>query len=66
MFNTHLWGFQGDAWGNMNFSSKPRDVTPQIDCLRKTKPVVMVTTHISGISKEINWKTFFFQVNLAM
>ena len=51
---------------NINFLSKPRHVTPQIDHLRKMKPFLMVTTHISGMSKEIDGKTFIFQVNLAM
>ena len=41
-------------------------MTPQIDHLGKMSPVQMVTTHISGISKEINGKMFIFQVNLGM
>ena len=65
-FNTNLWAFQGDRWENINFSSKPRHMTPQIDCLGETNPLPMVTTHISGIFKEINGKTFIFEVNLAM
>ena len=65
-FNTNLWGFQGDRWENINFSSKPRHVTPQIDCLRKMSPVLTVSTHISGISKEIDGKTFIFRANLGM
>ena len=51
---------------NVHFSSKPRHVTPQIDCLRKTSPVLRVSTHIYGVSKEIDGKTFIFQVNLGM
>ena len=47
--------------GNINFLSKPRHVTPQINHLRKTNPVLMVTTHISGISKEIDGQMFIFQ-----
>ena len=47
--------------GKHSFSSKPRHVTPQIDCLTKTSPVLMVSTHISGISKEIDGKTFIFE-----
>ena len=65
-FNTHLWGFSGDRWENIHYSSKHRHVTPQIDCLKKTCPVLMVRTHISGISKEIDGKTFIFRVNLGM
>ena len=37
----------------LNFQSKPRYVTPQIDRLRKMSPVLMVSTHIYGVSKEI-------------
>ena len=65
-FNTHLWGFQGDRWENIHFSGQPRHVTPQIDHIRKTNPVLMVTTHISGISKKIDVKTFIFRLNLGM
>ena len=52
--------------GKHSFSSKPWHVTPQIDCLRKMNSVLMVSTHISGISKEIDGKTFIFQVNLGI
>ena len=65
-FNTHLWDFQGDRWENINFLSKPRHVTPQNDHLRKMSPVLRVSTHIYGVSKEIHGKTFIFQVNLGM
>ena len=33
---------------------------PQIDCLGKTVPVMRVSTHIYGVSKEIDGKTFIF------
>ena len=49
--------------GNIHFSSKPRHVTPQIDCLRKMSSVLKVSTHVYGVSKEI--ETFIFQVNLG-
>ena len=39
---------------------------PQIDCLGKTVPVMRVSTHIYGVSKEIDGKTFIFWVNLGM
>ena len=65
-FNTHLWCFQGHRWENMNFSTKPRHVTPQIDCLGKTSTVLRVWTHIYGVSKDIGGKTFIFRVNLGM
>ena len=39
---------------NINFSSKPRHVTPQIDHLIKMNPVLMVSTHISGDSNKID------------
>ena len=66
VFNTHLWGFQEDRWENIHFYSKPRHVTPQINCLEKMSPVLRVSTHIYGVSKEIDWKTFIFRVNLGM
>ena len=52
--------------GKHSFSSKPNPVTPQIDHLRKTSPVLRVSTHIYEISKEIDGKTFIFRVNLGM
>ena len=39
---------------------------PQIDRLRKTNPVLMVLTHISGDSNQRDGKTFIFRVNLGM
>ena len=54
------------SWEIMNFSTKPRHVTPQIDCLRKMSPVLRVSTHIYGVSMEIDGKTFIFRVNLGM
>ena len=39
-------------------------MTPQIDCLRKTYPCSEVSTHIYGVSKEIDGETFIFRVNL--
>ena len=41
-------------------------MTPQINCLRKMSSVLMVSTHFSGVSKEIDGKTVIFQVNLGM
>ena len=64
-FNTHLWGFQGHRWENIHFSTKPRHVTPQIDPLGKTIPVLRVSTHIYGVFDEIDGKTFIFRVNLG-
>ena len=52
--------------GKHSFQSKPRHVTPQIDCLRKTSPVLRVSTHIYGVSKEIDWKMFILTVHLGM
>ena len=40
----------------MNFSTKPRHVTPQIDHLAKTSPVLRVSTHIYGVCKDIGGK----------
>ena len=52
--------------GKCSFSRKPRHVTLQIDCLRKTSPVLRVSTHIYEFSQEIDGKTFIFRVNLGM
>ena len=65
-FNTHLWGFQGDRWENIHFESRPRHVTPQIDCCGKMSPVLRVSTHIYRVSKKIDGKTFIFRVDLGM
>ena len=63
-----FWGFQhtfmvfqGDRWENIHFESKPRHVTPQIDHLIKMKPVLRVSTHIYGVSKEIDGKMFILE-----
>ena len=65
-FNTHLWGFSGDRWENVHFLSKPRHLTPQIDHLGKTSPVLRVATAIFKDSKQIDGKMFIFQLNLGM
>ena len=39
-------------------------MTPQIDCLGKTSTVLRVSTHIYGVSKEIDGKMFIFRVML--
>ena len=36
-------------------------MTPQIDHLGKTSTVLRVSTHIYGVSQEIDGKTFIFQ-----
>ena len=59
-------GFWGDRWENVHFYSKPRHVTPQINHLGKMSPVLRVSTHIYGVSKDIGGKTFIFQLNLGM
>ena len=41
-------------------------MTPQIDRLGKTIPVLRVSIHINGVSKDIGGKTFIFQLNLGM
>ena len=48
------------------FERKPMHVTPQIGCLGKTSPLLRVSTHIYGVSKEIDGKMFIFLVNLGM
>ena len=52
--------------GNTHLLSKLRHVTPQIDRLGKTSTVLRVSTHIYGVSQEIDGKTFIFRVNLGM
>ena len=41
-------------------------MTPKIDHLGKTSPVLRVSTHIYGVSQEIDGKMFIFRVNLGM
>ena len=41
-------------------------MTPQIDCLRKISTILRVSTHIYGVSQEIDVKMFIFRVNLDM
>ena len=41
-------------------------VTPPTNGLRKTSPGLRVSTHMYGISKEIDGKTFFLRENLSM
>ena len=49
------------------FSSKPRHVTPQIDCLMEKQTLFWgFQLHISGDSEDIDGKTFIFRVNLGM
>ena len=65
-FNTHLWCFQGHRWENVHLSPKPRHVTPQIDCLRKTISVLRVSTHIYAVFEEVDGNMFILRVNLGM
>ena len=41
-------------------------MTPQIIHLRKTSTVLRVSTHIYGVSQEMNGKTFIFRANLSI
>ena len=41
-------------------------MTFQIEHFRKARPILQVSTHIYGVSKEIDGKTFNFIVNLGM
>ena len=54
------------SWENMNFSTKPRYMTLQIDHLEEMSTVLRVSTHICGVSMEIDGKTFILGVNLGM
>ena len=58
VFQHIFMGFLGDRLENIYFESKPRHVIPQIDGLSKMSPVLSVSTHIYGISKKIDGKTF--------
>ena len=40
-------------------------MTPQMECLGKTSPVLRVSTQIYGVSEEVDGKTFIFRVNLV-
>ena len=51
---------------NVYFESKPRHVTPQIDHLGKTSPILRVPTPIYAVSKKIDGKVFMLRVNLGM
>ena len=64
--NTQLCSFQEDRWENVHFLSKPRHVTPQINHLWKMSPVLRDSTHINGVSRKIDGKTFILRVNLGM
>ena len=48
--------------GKHSFLSKPKYVNPQIDHLGKMSPVLRVSTHIYGVSQEIDGKMFIFKV----
>ena len=66
-FQNIFMGFPKEIHGEtFIFLSKPRHVTPQINHLWKTSPVLRVSTHIYGVSKQIDGKTFIFRVNLGM
>ena len=41
-------------------------MTPLIDHLRKLSPILRISIHIYGVSKEIDGKTFIFRVKLGM
>ena len=41
-------------------------MTPQIDRLGEMSTVLRVSTHIYGVSQEIDGKTFIFRVTLGM
>ena len=41
-------------------------MTPQINCLGKMNPVLRVSTHIYGVSKDIDGNMLIFGVNLGM
>ena len=48
------------------FSTIPRHVTPQIDCLTKMIPVLRFSTTLMGFFDEIDEKMCILRVNLGM
>ena len=46
---------------NIHFLGKPMHVIHQIDRLGKRSPVLRVSRHIYGVSKEIDGKTLILQ-----
>ena len=60
-------GFQCTFMGKLFFFRvRPWHGTPQINHLRKTSPVLWVSTHIYWVSKKIDQTTCIFRVNLGM
>ena len=54
-------GFLRRSDGNtFIFQSKPRHVTPQIDCLRKMSSVLRISKHIYGVSQGDRWEYIHF------
>ena len=52
--------------GKCLFLSKPRHMMLKSIISEKTSTVLRVSTHIFGVSKEIDRKTFIFRVNINM
>ena len=63
---TLLLTSSGQEWQFLVFRVNLGMWPPQIDRLRKTSTVPRVSTHIYGVSKEIDGKTFIFRINLGM
>ena len=64
-FNTHLWCFK-DVGGKMFILRVNLGMWPlKSIVLEKQALFREFTTHIYGVSKEIDAKTFFFRVNLV-
>ena len=60
-FNNHVCNFQEGTWENINFSSYPRHVTPQIDCLGKMSPVLRFQHTYMGIPRRWKGKGSFLE-----
>ena len=58
-FNTRIWGFQGDRWKNVHFQVNLGMWPLKLIFLEKTRPILLVWTHIYGISKEMDGKHSF-------
>ena len=58
----HIYGFSKEKNLKMFIlQCKPRHVTPQIDCLGGMSPILVVSTLMYRVSKDIDGKMFIFQ-----
>ena len=58
---THIYGVSKDIGGKTFILRVNLGMTPKIDHLGKTSPVLRVSTHIYGVSQEIHGKMFILE-----